>query len=209
MIRVVIADESPIFLRGLKDILHSDPDIRVVGEARNGAEVVKLCEKLAPDLVLTELQMSSCGGVEGIKHIKEKYSNIKVIVLTTLYHEEYITETLKYGIDGYILKGISGEDLLMTIKSTMKGLSVFEHRILKKVKDKYRNLSNSKINVKLSGREMEILKLIVDGQTNKEIAKACYLAEGTVRNVTSLLINRFALKDRTQLAVFAIKNNIV
>lgn len=211
MIRVLIVDDSLIFRKGLREILQSDPEMIVVGDGGDGAEAVRLCRKLAPDLVLMDLQMPGCNGIEGIKLIKESNDRIKIIALTTFFNDEYVGPALKNGVDGYILKGVNDGDLIMTIKSTMKGLGIFEQNIINQVKDTYQHCFNEavKLDVKLTGREMEVLKLIVDGKTNKEIASTFYLSEGTIRNIISVLINRFSLKDRTQLAVFAIKHSII
>lgn len=210
MIKVLIVDDSFIFRSGLETILKQDPEIEVLGCAANGQEAFELCEQLVPDLVLMDIRMDVCNGVEGVKLIKDKYKTIKVVMLTTFDDNEYIAQALKNGADGYILKGVNDEDLIMTIKSTMKGLSVFEQKVLSNVKDQYRNISgHSKIEITLSEREKQLLQAIVDGKTNKEIASNFGLAEGTIKNMISNLLVKFKLNDRTQLAIFAVKNNLV
>ena len=210
MIKVLIVDDSFIFRSGLETILKQDPEIEVLGNAANGQEAFEFCEKMSPDLVLMDIRMDVCNGVEGVKLIKDKYKSIKVVMLTTFDDNEYIAQALKNGADGYILKGVNDEDLIMTIKSTMKGLSVFEQKVLSNVKDQYRNIGgHSKIDVNLTEREKQLLQEIVDGKTNKEIASNFGLAEGTIKNMISNLLVKFKLNDRTQLAIFAVKNNLV
>lgn len=210
MIKVLIVDDSFIFRSGLETILKQDPEIEVLGNAANGKEAFEFCEQTPPDLVLMDIRMDGCNGVEGVKLIKDKYKSIKVVMLTTFDDNEYIAQALKNGADGYILKGVNDEDLIMTIKSTMKGLSVFEQKVLSNVKDQYRNIGgHSKIDVALTDREKQLLQEIVDGKTNKEIASNFGLAEGTIKNMISNLLVKFKLNDRTQLAIFAVKNNLV
>lgn len=210
MIKVLIVDDSFIFRSGLETILKQDPEIEVLGCAANGKEAFVFCEQMSPDLILMDIRMDVCNGVEGTKLIKEKFKAVKIVMLTTFDDNEYIAQALKNGADGYILKGVNDEDLIMTIKSTMKGLSVFEQRVLSNVKDQYRNIgSHSKIDVTLSEREKQLLQEIVDGKTNKEIASNFGLAEGTIKNMISNLLVKFKLNDRTQLAIFAVKNNLV
>lgn len=210
MIKVLIVDDSFIFRSGLETILKQDPEIEVLGNASNGKEAFDFCEQKSPDLVLMDIRMDVCNGVEGVKLIKDKFKAIKVVMLTTFDDNEYIAQALKNGADGYILKGVNDEDLIMTIKSTMKGLSVFEQKVLSNVKDQYRNIGgHSKIDIALTDREKQLLQEIVDGKTNKEIASNFGLAEGTIKNMISNLLVKFKLNDRTQLAIFAVKNNLV
>ncbi len=210
MIKVLIVDDSFIFRSGLETILKQDPEIEVLGCAANGKEAFEFCGQMSPDLILMDIRMDVCNGVEGAKLIKDKYKAIKIVMLTTFDDNEYITQALKNGADGYILKGVNDEDLIMTIKSTMKGLSVFEQKVLSNVKDQYRNIGgHSKIEIALSEREKQLLQEIVDGKTNKEIASNFGLAEGTIKNMISNLLVKFKLNDRTQLAIFAVKNNLV
>lgn len=214
MIKVIIADDSLIVRSGLKDIIEQDNDIEVIGLATNGNETLELCKKNQPDLILMDIKMPVCDGVEGTKLIKDKYSSVKVIIVTTFDDDSYINDALKNGADGYVLKDISDEDLIRTIKNTVNGFSTVPGNIFHNfiVKNLTQNKASSSIASPYSGnltlREKEIIKLIVDGKDNKEIAKNLYLVEGTVRNIIHSILSKLKLKDRTQLAVFAIKNDI-
>ena len=215
MIRVIIADDSSILRNGLKAIVEQDDEIEVVGCAENGKAALELCDKLSPNLVLMDIRMPICDGVEATKLVKSKYSSIKVIILTTFDDEEYISAALNNGANGYVLKDISDKDLMRTIKSTANGLSIIHQNVFNSIINQ--NALNKKTNnpeitsliVKLTDREKDIIRLIVDGKDNKDIAAELYIVEGTARNMVSAILDKLQVKDRTQLAVFAIKNNIV
>lgn len=215
MIRVVLVDDQLIIREGIKIILEQDNDIRVVGCAENGKVALKLCEKLSPDVVLMDIVMPECDGVEGTRLIKSKFMKIKVVMLTTFNEDEKIMSALNYGADGYILKDIKPEDLILTVKSAAAGLSIMHkdtyNNIVKKVnsKNKISIIESNNMNVYLSKRELSIIELIVDGKGNSEIANTVHLTEGSVRNVISGILKKLNLKDRTQLGVFAVKNDLV
>ncbi len=214
MIKVIIADDSVIVRSGLKDIIEQDNDIEVIGLASNGNEALELCEKSKPDLILMDIKMPECDGVEGTKLIKDKYSSVKVIIVTTFDDDSYVNDAFKNGADGYVLKDISDEDLIRTIKNAVNGFSTVPEKIFHNfiVKNLTKFKESSSIGCPYTGnltmREKEIIKLIVDGKDNKEIAKNLYLVEGTVRNMVHTILSKLNLKDRTQLAVYAIKNDI-
>lgn len=210
MIRILIVDDSPILRNGLKTIIKQDNEIKVMDSAENGQEALEMCKKILPDLVLMDIRMPICDGVEGTRLIKEFNSAIKVIILTTFDDNESISKVLDNGADGYILKDIKDEDLIRTIKSTVNGYSIIQQSVFKSIKSQYKvNTMNTGLKINLSEREIEIIKLIVDGKDNKQIAVTLYLVDGTVRNTISSILDKLKLKDRTQLAVFAIKNDLV
>lgn len=216
MIKVIIADDQPVIREGIKFIIEQDVEIEVAGCCGNGREAFELCEKLSPNMVLMDIVMPICNGVEGTRLIKEKFSTIKVLVLTTFNDEGNIAEALKNGADGYVLKDIESDELILTIKSIAKGLRVMHENVFGVM---VRQLSNTEespeikekppLEVNLTERELEIVRLIVYGKNNKEIASNLYLSEGSVRNLISAILAKLNLKDRTQAAVFAVKNNLV
>lgn len=217
MINVIIADDQVILRESLKFIIEQDSDIKVVGLAGNGKEAYSLCEKLNPDAVLMDIMMPECDGIEGTKLIKSKYKSIKIIILTTFNDEQNVSEAIKNGADGYMLKDISPDELILAVKSVCKGFSIMHRSTLSTFAEGKEN-SNKKstatikcneLNIKLNKKELETLNLIVEGKSNKEIAKIMFLTEGTVKNTISQMLDKLDLKDRTQLAVFAIKNNIL
>ncbi len=218
VIRVVLAGGQLIIREGIKKILEQDKEIKVVGCAENGKTAYKLCEQLLPDVVIMDIVMPVCDGFEGTRLIKTKRSVIKVIILATLaafIDDKKIMRTLNCGADGYILKDIKPEDLILTIKSAYAGLSIMDkdtYKLIMKRFNTYTDTSiveNAGLKVDLSSRELSIIRLIADGNCNSEIADNICLTEGSVRNAISVILRKLNLKDRTQLAVFAVKNDIV
>ncbi|HEX9061074.1 MAG TPA: response regulator transcription factor, partial [Clostridia bacterium] len=209
MIKVLIADDSVILRNGLKIIIEQDTNIEVVGCASDGMEALGLCKKLKPDIVLMDIRMPKCDGIEATRLIKEYSKDIKIIVLTTFDDEKYLSKVLHHGADGYILKEIGDDDLINTIKSTVNGFSIFQSHVVQNIRYKFGpNLRVNDeelvpLNVNLTERELSVIKLIVDGKDNREISKILCLTEGSVRNVVSSILDKLKLSDRTQLAVFA------
>ena len=216
MIKVVIVDDQGILRESLKFIVEQDPEIKGIGLGGNGKEAFELCSSLNPDLVLMDIMMPGCDGVEGTKLIKSKFSHIKVIILTTFNDEENISKAIKNGANGYVLKDIKPDELILAVKSVSKGFSIMHHTALDTVAKQIDNRNNStnvkrnqKVEINLTERELSIVKLIVDGKSNREIASSIYITEGSVKNIITNILEKLNLKDRTQLAVFAVKNNIV
>ena len=208
MIKVIIADDVQILRTGLKAVLSQDEEIKVVGEAINGREAYELAIRLKPDVVLMDMRMPDFDGGYGTRQIKEKLNGIKVLLLTTFDDKETVEKAVASGVDGYILKEMDNSQIINSIKAVAGGINVFCDNIFQSIK-KDTLIQQSPKNFDLTERETEFLRLICDGCDNKEIASKLFLAEGTVRNGISRLLEKLKLKDRTQLAVFAIKNNIV
>ena len=207
MINVIIADDVPILRTGLKAALAQDEEIKVVGEAGNGREAYELAVRTKPDVVLMDMRMPDFDGGYGTRQIKEKLSGVKVLVLTTFDDKETVEKAMASGADGYILKEMDSSQVINSIKAVAGGISVFCDNIFRSIKKD--TIQQAPRNFELTERETEFLRLICDGCDNKEIAAKLYLAEGTVRNGISRLLEKLKLRDRTQLAVFAVKNNLV
>ena len=208
MIKVVIADDIPVLRSGLKAVLSQDTDIKVVGEASNGQEAFELCIRHHPDVVLMDMRMPDHDGGYGTRKIKDNFKDIKVLVLTTFDDKETVNRAVSCSADGYILKEMDSDKIISSIKAVAGGINVFCDNVFRSIKQDVIIQQEAK-DFGLTDRESEIIKLICDGCDNKEIAAKLFLAEGTVRNSISRLLEKLELKDRTQLAVFAIKNNIV
>ncbi len=216
MIKVVIIDDQVILRESLKFIVEQDPEIKVIGLGGNGKESFDLCNSLNPDVVLMDIMMPVCDGVEGTKLIKSKFNQIRVIILTTFNDEENISKAIKNGADGYVLKDIKPDELILAVKSVAKGFSIMHHTALDTVakqiehnNDSTQHKEDPKVEINLTDRELSIVKLIVDGKSNREIASSIFITEGSVKNIITNILEKLNLKDRTQLAVFAVKNNIV
>ena len=208
MIKVIIADDIPVLRSGLKAVLSQDSDIKVVGEASNGQEAYELCVRQHPDVVLMDMRMPEHDGGYGTRKIKDNFKDIKVLVLTTFDDKETVNRAVSCGADGYILKEMESEKIIASIKAVAGGINVFCDNVFRSIKQDVVVQQEAK-DFGLTDRENDIIKLICEGCDNKEIAAKLYLAEGTVRNGISRLLEKLKLKDRTQLAVFAIKNNLV
>ncbi|MDE7364614.1 MAG: response regulator transcription factor [Ruminococcus sp.] len=208
MIKVIIADDVQILRTGLKAVLSQDNDIQVVGEASDGKEAYEMSIRLRPDVVLMDMRMPDFDGGYGTRQIKQKLNGVKVLVLTTFDDKETVQKALSSGADGYILKEMDNAQIINSIKAVSGGINVFCDNIFQSIKQETVMPSNPD-DFGLTERETEFLRHICDGCDNKEIAHRMFLAEGTVRNGISRLLEKLHLKDRTQLAVFAIKNNII
>ncbi|MDE6092106.1 MAG: response regulator transcription factor [Ruminococcus sp.] len=208
MIRVIIADDVQILRTGLKAVLSQDSDIKVVGEAGNGKEVYEMCVRMKPDVVLMDMRMPDFDGGYGTRKIKDNLKDIKVLVLTTFDDKETVDKAVASGADGYILKEMDSDKIINSIKVVAGGINVFCDNVFQSIR-KDVTVPQDIRNFDITEREREFLRLICDGCDNREIASQLYLAEGTVRNGISRLLEKLKLKDRTQLAVFAIKNNII
>lgn len=215
-IKVLIADDIMILRQGLKAVLEQDMEIEVVALAENGKEAFEKCKVYEPDVVLMDMRMPDYDGAYGIKAIKEQRPDIRVLVLTTFDDEETIEKALGSGADGYILKELEDEKVIASVKSVYAGLSIFGGGVYQVMKNRMeqmpetaREKQSSHIpEEQFSERERDILRLVAQGYDNKEIASELFLAEGTVRNQISRLLEKLTLKDRTQLAVYAVKNGL-
>lgn len=207
MINVIIADDDDIFRNGLKIIIEQDSDIKVCGLAGDGNAAYNLCKSENPDIVLMDMQMPYCDGSDATFKIKQEFSNIKILVLTTFDDKATITKALSSGADGYVLKDVDETKIVNAIKSTMLDINVFGKTVFDSLKGKL--AKNNTHTVKLTNRETELIVNVAKGLSNKEIAKNMFLSEGTVRNNISALLLKLKLRDRTQLAVYAVKNDYI
>lgn len=205
--KVLVADDDGLIRESLKLILELEDDIEVVGTAETGKQAFEMCRKLRPDIVLMDIRMPVMDGVLGTKLIKQAYENIKVIILTTFRDDEFIKEAIKNGAEGYILKNQSSDSIIESIRAVNRGNSVFQREIANVISSMIKDgrKKNPK-DYEITDREFEILKYIGEGLSNKEISQKLYLSEGTVRNYVTELLEKLCLRDRTQLAIFYVKN---
>ncbi len=207
MIKILLADDVQILRAGLKAVISEDNGLYVVGEASNGKEALEMTIRLQPDVVLMDMRMPDFDGSYGTRKIKESFPNVKVLVLTTFDDKETVDSAIAAGADGYILKEMDNDKIINSIKAVAGGINVFCDNIFRSIKSNV--IQSNPKDFGLTEREIDFIRLICDGADNKEIASKLFLAEGTVRNGISRLLEKLNLKDRTQLAVFAIKNNII
>lgn len=205
--KVLIVDDDALIREGLKILLDIEEDIEVIGTAVNGREALEICKANKPDIVLMDIRMPILDGVLGTKLIKEFSRDIKVVILTTFKDDEYIKEAIKNGAEGYVLKNQPSDSIIESLRTVEKGNAVFEKEVADTITSMLKDgTRRSPSSFDLSKRDFEILKLIGDGLSNKEIASILFLSEGTVRNYVTELLEKLSLRDRTQLAIFYLKN---
>nr|WP_179957233.1 response regulator transcription factor [Streptococcus mutans] len=212
----MIADDQELIRESLKIVLSSYKDIEVVDAVDDGFAVLESMKKVQPDLVLMDIRMPKMDGVLCTKAVKENYPNVKVIILTTFDDDDFIFKALQYGASGYILKGISMEDLYQAIVTVNKGNAMINPDVATKVVKLFSQMaqSNSAIQVQrnsvenISKAEWKIIQQIGFGLSNKEIAAKLFLSEGTIRNYLSTILSKLNLRDRTQLAIWAVQTGV-
>lgn len=200
--KIVIIDDDCLVSGALKSILETDPEINVAAIGTDGAEALPLYEKFQPDVLLMDIRMQNTDGLDGAVQILSKHSEAKILLLTTFSDDEYIVKALKSGVRGYLLKQ-DYQSIIPAIKSVHTGQTVFGDTITAKLPDLLQTSSDfDYASHNISSREYEVIKLVADGKSNREIAEYLFLSEGTVRNYLSLILEKLSLRDRTQLAIF-------
>ncbi len=215
MIKVLLVDDQDILVEGLKLILGKEDDLVICGSAGNGRSAYEACQWNSPDVVLMDIKMPAVSGVEATAMIKRDFPHIKVLVLTTFNDDEYIYEALKHGASGYLLKDASPAEIADAIRTVYKGGALIQSEVAVKVLGQFSELAKGKKEKErdlraeqLTEREIDICRLIAEGKNNQEIAGELYLSEGTVKNHITRILIKLNLRDRTQLAVFTIKNDL-
>ncbi len=216
MIKVLIADDQELIRESLKIILDVNSDIKVVGLAEDGRKVLDLLNKTLPDIILMDIRMPELDGVQCTKAVKKKFPDVKIIILTTFDDDEYVFYALKYGASGYLLKGCSVQELTSAIYTVMNGGSILNQGVITKVVKLFNQLAQTSITPELDDRDVKnlnrtersIASLVGRGLSNKEIAETLFLSEGTIRNALSCALSKLNLRDRTQLAIWAVQTGL-
>lgn len=202
-VKLLIVDDDYLICDGLKLIFECEDDVEVVGIAHNGQEAYRKCEEFIPDLVLMDIRMPIMDGVLGTTKIKQMFPTIKVVLLTTFKDTEYINAAIQCGAEGYILKSQSATSIVESVRAVSNGSVVFEKEVANMFKDLLSNKeTKTKEDYHLTDREFDIVELIGQGFSNKEICQKLFISEGTVRNYITLILEKLQLRDRTQLAIF-------
>ena len=211
-IKVMLVDDEQLIRSGLKIMLETYPDIEVIHQAGNGREAFECCKKEVPDVVLMDIRMPVSTGIEGTKLIKEAYPEVKIVMVTTFQDTEYIVEAMQYGASGYLLKDSSYEAIYDGIKVALSGKVVMDATVSEKLVMQPKTPTMiEKTDISsfgLTEREIELIRLVSQGLNNKEISEALFLSEGTVKNNISTILSKLALRDRTQLVIFAYDHHI-
>lgn len=206
----MLAEDQTLVRQGIKLMIEADTSLKVTGEAGNGQEAVDLCRQQQFDLALLDIRMPVMNGLEASKLIREIYPDMKILILTTFNDEDYAMEALKNQVNGYLLKNGEIDELHQAIYHCLDGGLIIEGKVAAKVMPSliHSNTSLDAVNHELTERELSILSLIGQGHNNQEIAEELFLSIGTVKNNISGILDKLDLRDRTQLAIYAIRHNL-
>ena len=209
--KVIICDDQAIVRDGLAMLLKLEPDIDIVGTAEDGAEAVEMVADKGPDLILMDLKMPIMNGVEATRQITMQHPEVKVLVLTTYADDEWVFDAIQAGASGYLLKDTPREELIKAVRGTVTGKTYVDPSIAGKVLEQvssHQTQPATLITSKLTGREVEVLRLIAKGLSNADIADQLFLSDGTVRSHVSAILAKLGVNDRTQAAVIAIQHGL-
>jgi DNA-binding NarL/FixJ family response regulator len=214
MLRIVLCDDQDIVTEGLQVILGMAPGIEVVGIARDGAEAVELVARLHPDVVLMDLKMPIMNGIQATRHIRERFPETRVLVLTTYGDDEWVFDAVRAGAAGYLLKETPRDQIIAAIRGTASGGAHIDPQVAGKllqhiVQGQRTSAAKTNLAVDLNEREREILKLLADGLPNGDIAERLHLSKGTVQNYISNILLKLDVTDRTQAALLAVRYGLV
>ncbi|NLJ97030.1 MAG: response regulator transcription factor [Clostridiales bacterium] len=209
-ISVMIADDHSMVREGIKQILELDGDIIVNSEAGNGKECIEVLDDSGTDVLLLDINMPNMNGLQVLQYLREKKSDVKVLILTIHNEIEYLLRAVEIGVEGYVLKDSDSNVLKKAIFTINKGDTYIQPELTPLLKKRLHDKSlSTSTNDSLTKREIEVLKLLAEGLFNKEIAYTLNISEKTVKNHVSNIFKKINVSDRTQAAVYAIKNNIV
>ncbi|MEY4519837.1 MAG: hypothetical protein RLZZ499_2437, partial [Cyanobacteriota bacterium] len=209
MIRVLLVDDQALFLEGLANLLALEEDLEIVGQAYDGQEAIALTQQLQPDVILMDVRMPICDGVEATRKIHKSYPQIKIMVLTTFNEDEYIWRSLQAGALGYLLKNTPSQQIAGAIRTLYQGHCQLDSAIAAKVFAQLKppvKIRQKDYQTFFSDRELQILKLLGRGQNNREISQMLHLTEGTVKNYITNIFCQLGVRDRTQAALWAKQN---
>lgn len=209
-VRVLIADDQTLFRVGLARLLEEDPRVDIVGQAGDGVEAVKLAGSLKPDVVLMDLKMPNVDGIEATRQILANYPDVKVLLLTTFDADNHVIQALKAGASGYILKDSRPDSIVSSLLAVMAGERVMASAVANRVLEMLTGTTTPKeFYDGLTGREIEILKLLAGGMANKQIAYKLKISEKTVRNHVSNMYEKLNIYDRSQAVLYAVRKGLV
>jgi DNA-binding NarL/FixJ family response regulator len=213
MIRVLIADDQRLIREGISSLLDIQPGISVVGIACDGREAVAEATRLTPDVVLMDVRMPELDGVAAAAEVLRAVPGCRILMLTTFDDEEYVVEALRAGASGYLLKDLPASDLAQAVRMAHAGVHQFDPsatgRLVSALGRRPAAPPKSTVDITLTAREVEVLRLIAAGATNREIARRLVVSEGTVKNHVSSILNRLGLRDRTQAAIYAHEHSLL
>jgi NarL family two-component system response regulator LiaR len=212
-ITILLADDHRVLRQGMAQALESQPDMVVIAQANNGAEAVNLAERLRPTVAIIDIHMPEMDGVEATRQLRVVAPQTRIIMLTMQRHGDYVVEAIKAGASGYLLKEVELDALLAGIRAIARGEAVMDPsvagRVLAELRKSPENEKQRLSEQVLSERDIEILRLLAKGQSNQEIAEQLFIAEKTVRNRLSIIYRKLHLDNRTQAALYALREGLV
>jgi len=210
-LRLIICDDQAIVRDGLELLLKLEPDLSVVATAQDGVQAVELAAQYAPDLVLMDLKMPGMNGVEATRRIHTAQPQVKILVLTTFDDDEWVMDAVRAGASGYLLKDTPREKLVEAVRGTQAGKAYLDPAVTGRLLEQVSNQQvhpSAILTDRLTGRELDVLRLVARGLSNAEIAAHLHLSEGTIRNHVSALLAKLDVADRTQAAILAIRHGL-
>ncbi|EFM39080.1 response regulator receiver domain protein [[Eubacterium] yurii subsp. margaretiae ATCC 43715] len=212
-IKVMIVDDHELIREGISKILDMENDIDIIFKAKSGIEALEALKDVKPDVILLDINMSELNGIDTLKKIKASGSKTKIIMLTVYDDVEYISQSVNLGANGYVLKDSDSDTLIKTIKIVNEGGSYIQPtlatQLIKHMTNEKKNTNDKKLLELLTRRELIVMKEISSGLNNKSISKKLNISEKTVKNHVSSILKKLELQDRTQVAIYAIKNKII
>jgi DNA-binding NarL/FixJ family response regulator len=211
MTEIMIVDDQAMVREGLRMILSMYEEIEIVGEAGNGDELLTLLVNKRPDVILMDIRMPVMNGIDTLKKVKETYPGVKVIILTTFDEDEYIFNGLKFGADGYLMKDAASKEIIKAINAALEGNMLLHSQVSSKISKVLHFMENTsagetsikeQLNGLLTPREIEVVELVMQGKSNKQIGSELYLTEGTVKNYISRILDKLELHNRTELVLY-------
>lgn len=208
-IRILLVDDQRLMRDGLKTLLELEPDLEVVGEAGDGQEAIATYADLYPDVVLMDVRMPNMDGVQATRALNDRWDDVRVVILTTFDDDEYVFEGLRAGALGYLLKDVSGAELADAVRTVAGGGVLIEPSVARKVVTEFARIApparsaDDQLPEPLTDREQDVLEFLAEGLTNREIAGRLHLAEGTVKNYVTTILQKLNVRDRTQAAIRA------
>lgn len=215
IIRVVVVDDHALFRRGLENVLSGEADIEVVGEAADGVAALAVCAELLPDVVLMDVRMPGLSGIEATRKIREARPETRIVILTVSDDDDDLFGALRAGADGYLLKEVSIGEVADAVRVVARGHSLISPSMASKLFAEYNRLAaraevrQRTDSASLTGRELEVLRLVADGLTNREIAGELYIAENTVKNHVRNILDKLHLHSRMEAVVFAMREKLL
>ncbi|MBA3073908.1 MAG: response regulator transcription factor [Anaerolineae bacterium] len=209
--RIILVDDHEVVRLGLKSLLERHPQFEVISEAGSAKEALEQVERLLPDVVLMDIRLPGTSGIEACEEITKKFPDIRVIMLTSYAEDDMLFSAIRAGASGYVLKQIGADDLMKAIEAVGRGEALLDpavtQRVFQEVRRAVKEEESSAFST-LSQQEKHVLLLVSEGRTNREIAKALFLGEGTVRNYVSSILSKLGVSNRAEAAAYAVEHNL-